>query len=287
MFADAYAIASDYTWPVVISSRLYNGSLSVGMGSLVVLNKDGWFMTAGHIVSSIMKHHADKKEIYEYQSQKSEIENSAMLNSKKRKQKLRQLQENPSWITHHSYWWGRSNLTANNLTFEPTLDLAIGQLEPFDPSWVKHYPIIKNPNMLRPGTSLCKLGFPFNDTKVTFDEQTSTFNIVSGNLTRFPIEGIFTREHHEVHAGKTYKFIETSSPGLRGQSGGPIFDANGILWAIQVKTRHFNLGFAPIVKRDNKDVVEHQFLNVGIGVHPEVLIETLKERSIKFTASEE
>lgn len=38
-------------------------------------------------------------------------------------------------------------------------------------------------------------------------------------------------------------FIETSTPRLRGQSGGPIFDVNGAIWAIQSQTHHLKLGF--------------------------------------------
>jgi S1-C subfamily serine protease len=70
-------------------------------------------------------------------------------------------------------------------------------------------------------------------------------------------------------------YIETSTPGLRGQSGGPIFDTQGTIWGIQVKTSHYPLGF------NQKD----QFLNAGLGVHPSTLFGLFNEAGIGFAVS--
>ena len=108
-------------------------------------------------------------------------------------------------------------------------------------------------------------------------------------VPRFPLEGIFTRL---VFGGKTkdgkfeIKFIETSSPGLRGQSGGPIFDIQGNIWALQSRTIHLPLGFEPKVKKQGKEVTEIQFLNVGIGVHVETIIQFLDSLKIEYKLSE-
>lgn len=97
------------------------------------------------------------------------------------------------------------------------------------------------------GTSLCKLGFPFHSNEPTFDEQKG-FVLPPGSfpIPIFPIDGIYTRTVNiESNGAKPYPlmFIETSTPGLRGQSGGPIFDVNGAIWAIQSQTHHLKLGF--------------------------------------------
>jgi hypothetical protein len=42
-------------------------------------------------------------------------------------------------------------------------------------------------------------------------------------------------------ANRKVKFIETSTPGLRGQSGGPLFDAKGEIWGIQSRTNFLEL----------------------------------------------
>jgi hypothetical protein len=46
------------------------------------------------------------------------------------------------------------------------------------------------------------------------------------------------------------KWIETSSPGLKGQSGGPLLDERGTIWGVQSNTFSYNLGFSPQVPRE-------------------------------------
>ena len=99
------------------------------------------------------------------------------------------------------------------------------------------------------------------------------------------MDGLMTRN---VLTGKSpdglyeYKWIETSSPGLRGQSGGPTFDKEGKLWAIQSKTMHLPLGFSPKLVIDGKEVVENQFLNVGHGVHVATITKFLDFYKVKY-----
>jgi hypothetical protein len=88
------------------------------------------------------------------------------------------------------------------------------------------------------------------------------------------MDGIFTRNLSGGQSADGYplQFVETSSPGLRGQSGGPTLDKDGVVWAIQSQTQSIPLGFRPTWKDENgKDVEEHQVLNLGMGVHPETL----------------
>ncbi|GAI45807.1 unnamed protein product, partial [marine sediment metagenome] len=75
----------------------------------------------------------------------------------------------------------------------PEADIAIGKLSNIDLSAIDTYPTIIAPNKLRPGTNLCKLGFPFHEVKATFDEKSSGFKLEPGTLPIpiFPIDGIF------------------------------------------------------------------------------------------------
>lgn len=82
------------------------------------------------------------------------------------------------------------------------------------------------------------------------------------------------------------KFLETSSPGLRGQSGGPIFDSKGTIWAVQSQTMHLQLGFSPKIQKNGHEVEENQFLNVGLGIHPELIVAFLRDNNIKFDISD-
>jgi hypothetical protein len=61
------------------------------------------------------------------------------------------------------------------------------------------------------------------------------------------------------------------------KSGGPIFDVNGTVWSIESRTTHFPFGFSPKVKKNAKEIEENQFLNVGLGVHPELIVAFLTD----------
>jgi hypothetical protein len=292
MFAKAYALARCFTNPVIISMRFYDRSVECTGGAFVVLNDEGWIITAAHIWESFLAFQKHTRELKAYKQQLEAIEQDQRLTTKQRNKKLRQIKPNSRWITNHSFWWGWDGVTIKDVKALPPGDILIGRLEPFDQTMVRTYPIIKNPSKgLNIGTSLCKLGYPFHRLEASFDETKDTFVLAPGvvPLPLFPIEGIYTRNAISGRSkDKKYeiKFLETSSPGLRGQSGGPIFDTNGTVWAIQSRTHHFPLGFSPRVKKNGKEVEENQFLSVGLGVHPELIVAFLKDSGISFKLSE-
>ena len=79
------------------------------------------------------------------------------------------------------------------------------------------------------------------------------------------------------------RFIETSSPGLKGQSGGPIMDTDGVIWGIQSQTASYELGFPPkMTLQTGKEIEIYQFMNVGMGVHPLSIHEFLTHEGIKY-----
>jgi hypothetical protein len=106
------------------------------------------------------------------------------------------------------------------------------------------------------------------------------------------MDGIFTRVAEIVVLDKDkpvpppfpLRWIETSSPGLRGQSGGPIIDPQGSIWGIQSNTASYPLGFDPPVP-GRPGVTHHQFLNVGRGVHPDTIFGFLNQLGIKYDVS--
>ena len=169
------------------------------------------------------------------------------------------------------------------------VDIGVGRLEPFDPSLypISEYPVFKNPDKnFEPGVSLCKLGFPLNQVTPTWDEQADGFRLPPGTLPmpRFPIEGIFTRTAEIVIQGGPQlpypiRYVETSTPGLRGQSGGPTFDIDGNIWAIQAKTIHRDLGF------DIKG--QKQYMNLGLGVHPKTIFGFLDQVGVKYEVTKD
>jgi hypothetical protein len=274
--------------PVIVSNALFDKSVQSGCGTFIVLNKDGWVLTAAHIVAQLALRQQHQQIVTQYEELHTKIINNPNLRRKIRENQLRNLKPNPQWIINQAMFWGWATCTIKNFLIKPSCDLAAGKLEPFDPDWVKSYPVFKNPKEpMLIGTSLCRLGYPLYDIKATFDN--GVFNFAEGVLPipRFPNDGIFTRNVNFVSPDKTQtaRFLETSSPGLRGQSGGPIFDKQGHVWALQSQTQSLPLGFTPSVMEGNKKIVEHQFIHVGWGVHVAEIVSFLNEAKISFNLS--
>ena len=187
-------------------------------------------------------------------------------------------------------WWGRDGMRAVDVVGVPDADLMLGRLDPFPADLVQSFPRFKDPTTpIRMGTSLCRLGFPFNSVEASYAAAADQFMITKMEVPYFPIEGILTRQLEKSRSSSGYMngFIETSSPGLMGQSGGPIFDASGAVWGIQSQTQSLSLGFAPEVKDPANPTApgkrEHQFLNVGWCTHPATIVGLLTERNIPFS----
>ena len=80
--------------------------------------------------------------------------------------------------------------------------------------------------------------------------------------------------------------VEMSTPGLRGQSGGPVFDTQGRVWGMQSQTGHLDLNFDvdQLVNRDGvqKRVRDSAFLHVGLCVHVDALKAFMRENGVHF-----
>ena len=80
--------------------------------------------------------------------------------------------------------------------------------------------------------------------------------------------------------------FETSTPGLRGQSGGPVFNTDGNILGIQSVTTSLDLMFDidTNVIRNNKEVhvSEKQFINLGVAISSKVIMKFLDENHIKY-----
>lgn len=291
MFAKAYQIASNFTQPVLISTLRFDGTVECNIGSFVIVNPEGWIVTAAHVFDIMQAHQRDATGINQYNQEVSEIENNKFLSPQDKKKKIAKIKVNPKWIRTYSYWWGADFHSISDIQLLPENDLAIGKLTNYNPQFCLQYPVFKKPDNLMVGTSLCKLGYPFHEVKASFNMQSNSFQIAPDALPipRFPIDGIFTREVLQPTPGNNpfeIKFLETSTPGFRGQSGGPIFDTAGNIWAIQSRTAHLSLGFSPKTVVDGKEITEHQFINVGRGVHVETILNFFAANKVKYQISQ-
>jgi len=156
MFARAVQVAQRFTRPVIVSKRLANGTVTSGCAAFVVVNEDGWIVTAGHAVADLVAY-----------------QQPAVPPAK----------ADPERISNVSYWWGKDGVTVAELTVDGLADLAVGRLDPFDRREVLNYPTFGNSaRPLLPGTALCRLGFPFHAIEATFIEATGQFQLAEGTI---------------------------------------------------------------------------------------------------------
>lgn len=274
MFAKACEKAMQYTHPLVQNIRTVDGDLQSQYGTYFFINKQGWAVTAAHVFNVMMKFQYDQKHIQEINqiNEKNKAEGkpeSAMMD--------------PKWITHHSFWFGADPIRLSQVHLVSNADLAIFKLDNVPEAFLKETAVFGDVSKLRPGTSLCKLGYPFIANKPDFKD--GNFVMKAGNIAPFPVDGIFTRMATDIIDQEkkiAIRYIETSTPGLLGQSGGPTFDINGIVYAIQSRTVHLPLGFTPKVNEGDKVTTAHQFMNVGNGIPVDILIQVLVDRKIPF-----
>lgn len=291
MFASACKRASEYTYPVVIRRRFFDRTVHCSCGAFIVLNEDGWIVTAAHLWNAYFTYQEHAAEILEHRRRIDAIREDPALNFEQKNARIGLLKTNPAWLTHVSYMWGRDGVRLADMKFLPDGDLVIGRLDPFDPHRQSVYPVIKHPSSLDIGTSLCRLGYPFSRVEAIFDEATQTFGFAPGTAhpVRFPVEGVYTRE---LSGGPSrdgryeIKFVETSSPGIVGQSGGPIFDARSSLWGVQSRTDVYPLRPAGRTGAGEAYTEDPQFFPVGVGIHPELLVTFLKDNDVRFTLTD-
>ena len=140
---------------------------------------------------------------------------------------------------------------------------------------------------LKQGKSLCRLGFPFPEfTNFEYDAAVNQIRWTNTGRTespQFPIEGMVTR-HLGGPAGLTG--FELSTPGLKGQSGGPAFDTSGLVWGMQAATKHLDLDFdvdMDVLRNGQKRRVQDSaFLHVGRCIHVDVLKRFMQDNGVAF-----
>jgi hypothetical protein len=297
MFRKACKQIMPYTLPIITCRKTVSGKCSGSIGTFVVINKDGWIVTAAHIVDKLLEMMQQVETLQKCHAEIAAIKADSSIPDPEKKKRINKVKKPANDDTEHcaQVWslplaWkaGAHPVMEKVATYQP-VDVAVVKLDPWDPAWVTAYPVFKDPSKdFDPGAMLCRTGFPFHHVQPRWDDAAQGFDLPPGTFPAplFPIEGIFTRTAELAKPNPKdpdfpfpYKWIETSSPGLKGQSGGPIFDEMGSIWGIQCQTVPYDLGFTTVTKTP-------QFLNVGVGVHPEVLFRVFADNGIDFQVSD-
>jgi hypothetical protein len=269
MFRTACQHARNFTWPVVISRRTVGGECTSGIGTIVIVNDEGWFITAAHILQLLIDMTVEEANTRSLQTSIAAINNDSRLNNKERRRKLAQIGYLKSdAVDKWSVWWGNdaAKIAPDPNTLLLPVDIAIGRLASFGPVKINKFPKFrKSSKDFEQGASLCRIGFPFWDMKPVWNDTTNAFTLTQlMPLPLFANEGILSRMSQTFLVDQTgnpipnafpLKCIETSNAGILGQSGGPIFDINGTVWGIQTSTISYELD----LNTEGK-----QYYNVGV-----------------------
>jgi hypothetical protein len=290
VFATANGLARQFTHPLIVSARRWQGSVETAVGAFIVVNRDGWIVTSAHVFGIAAQAAIDGPKVAALSARIEAAHADPGASARRRDAEVTRLraEADPDWITHVATWFGRDRVNLRDARTIVDADIALGRLDPVPPDLVTTLPVFKNPAIgLEPGRSLCRLGFAFTKVSSSFDPAAGAFR-VQGEVPYFPLEGMFTRI---VDAGRTsdgrfpVRFVETSSPGLRGQSGGPLFDVAGRVWGIQSRTQHLALGFNPEAEIAGRKTQVPQFINLGLAVHVGTVLEILADAGIACEVS--
>ena len=291
MFVKAIEEVTRFTRPIHTIMRSYNAKkVWPGAATLFFVNDEGVAITCRHVAEGILQ--ADKLE------QNYLLFTQARFRLKKDdnyEANLRQLETEFAYQQEvivqmkHNFVGCFDRLNGFDCHLHPYFDLAIIRFKGFQQTfYTGHAKFLKDVTNVKPGKLLCRLGFPFPEfTNFNYNYQADDIEWTREGNPRspsFPIEGIITRLISQQ--GKIGG-IEMSSPGLRGQSGGPLFDADGVVYGMQSSTRHLHLGFdlenfEIAVGAGSKKITNTPFLHVGQCVHVEVIKDFLEEHGVHY-----
>jgi hypothetical protein len=294
MFVKAIEEIQKFTRPIHIIVRYYgNDYVTPGTGTLFFVNDEGVAITCKHIADNIIQADTINQR---YSSIKDERNSFGTKIDGRYKKQMAALETQYALVKQESIiqikWTimdAFDTITTIDCITHPYLDLAILKFKGFTKKlYSGHARFLKDSSAVKQGKYLCRYGYPFPEfDNYRYDllkddiEYTTTGNPATPS---FPIDGIITR-----HLGDRKQIIgiEMSTPGLRGQSGGPLFDEEGNVYGMQYATNHLHLGFdmknKEIVSEGKKTKVNNQpFLHVGHCVHVDRIKEFLAEHQIRF-----
>ena len=292
MFVEAIKNVGDYTRSVLFISRKYNSQeIKPGSATLFFVNDEGVAVTCKHVALSLLSSEKINKKYEEYKAELNRLaEDSHYRNNKRKLAEKYNYNDNTVIEQKINFINCVDKLSSFDCILHPDYDLAIIKFKGYDNILYKGHAVFADKDYAEPGEMLCRLGYPFPEFKgYSYDEtyQKIKFDPSRGTLNtpRFPLEGMVTR----MLASKENKIMgyEISTPGLRGQSGGPLFNKEGIVMGMQHRTKHLYLGFDIIdeeatVNSKIKGIHNQPFLHVGECIHAAVIKEFLDEHNIKY-----
>lgn len=256
MFERAIAEAGTYTRALhFIARRQGSRKVLPGAATLFFVNAEGWALTAGHVADQLLA---------------AEV----LVSRRRRRRPPRRGEIVELAAKFIGCVEGTPEVEIRRLS---TDDLALIKFTNFTRLGVNRFPrFARKGAALLPGRPLCRLGYAFPEfTNYEYDARRKRIRWTKDGhreSPRFPLDGMVTRLVGDAE-GKVRGF-ETATPGLRGQSGGPAFDAMGRVWGLQSTTGHLPLGF--------DDEYQDAALHLARCVHVNVIRMALLENDVSF-----
>jgi len=286
MFAAAIEEASRYTRPLHFIDRFY-GSTAVrpGAATLFFVNDEGVAVTCKHVAQLLLQSEGLRQRYTAFKEERKGIADAAAVEALAQRHGLGAGQTCELWV---QLMGCAESFAGVNIIFHPRYDLAILKLQqPVNLQYTGYARFCSDMRTVRQGDFLCRLGFPFPEfNNFRYNEGQDGIEWTTGGQTTspsFPIEGMVTRF---LSDGQVYG-LELSTPGLRGQSGGPLFSADGRVCGMQFATGHLHLGFdmkdKELLANGEKIVATNQpFLHVGQCIHAGIIKAFLGEQGIRY-----
>jgi hypothetical protein len=280
MFKDATKIQYDYlSWIKFIVRKYDSTEIEKGGATFFFVNEEGWAVTCKHVIDNIIG--ADQL------NQNYEVFKTALAKEPKKKYQLeKQFKMNKDNPCQAAYQINVNLKQNSQVQFfaHPTVDVALIHFDVLEPTNYCYFVDIMNE--IDQGTSLARIGFPFVEfNNYIFDNSRKTLNFTTNNepMTTFVNDAVVSQNYGDYNNGvfsRTHLIL--SSPGIKGQSGGPVYDNQGRVAGIQSATATRELDFIGKTKVKNKLVETPQFLNIGICVSAEVIKEFLIQHNVKY-----
>lgn len=293
MFVDAVEKMGRCTRPVLFILRKYKSDRVIpGLATLFFVNDEGVAITCRHVAQELIN---SEKVNQTYAKFRAEALQAKRENPAGFKKALRMLETRYNY-TQDSYVNVKCRFLdcpsgIHRITYHlhPKYDLAVIRFLEYDHlCYSSPAPLIMDSSRIKAGRTLCRLGFPFPEfNNFRYNAELDDIEWTGGewHTPYFPIDGIITRlvaNESGIYA------IEMSTPGLRGQSGGPLFDPQGRVYGMQSMTKHLHLGFdmdhTPInINGEQKFFTNQPFLHVGECIHIDIIKAFLRELDIPFS----
>lgn len=283
MFKIGYEINKEYTRPIYSGIKLFESdNIISGISTCIVVNKEGWILTCKHVAEQIIYSEEIRLLFEEYK----EIEDDKdQIIKFKQKYNL----NDDMVICQQNLFVGMFiGGHIEQIILDKTLDMALIKWGDFEEMLIDKFPVF---NTTKPsiGEYVCKLGYAFLEYDYFYYDKINKEILKIDNkeldAPLFPLDGMTTRYIRMENCENDVMF-ETSTPGIRGQSGGPIFNKDGNIVGMQSATEHLDLMFDinGKFKRGNKyeEVNEKQFINLGIGISVEELTRFMSENKVKY-----